>query len=230
MPASPFLPIEPSAITEDDVDVLIAKFCATDGQARSQDDFDVWWATAQSRGWTRAECVAGMLRIMGTFTGFRIMPAHMTEAIATMSTAVGKAWNPPPPPREYRDDPIAEIRWRRAAAASYRERALLTMAAGGALESVPMIEPRLAGRPELPPAEPDSPAARAAKAAAAELEQRMAMPSGAETTTTAVRSRRAQLDPRRLEDIRAELAARPPIPLPEDEVADGPPDEAAATS
>lgn len=210
-----FMPIDPRPATEDDLRLLMRRLAALDGHRRSVDDVETWLIVMQTKRWTCAEVVAGMLRILADFTGFIVTPGHLTTAIDACRAEVRHGWNPPAPPRELADDPEREIRWRRNALADYRARAMVAVASGDDLRNVPMIAPRFTGRPELPAASPGGQAERDARAAvdafvARSHEAMREMPMVALPRAT----RPSVVDPVRARDARAELAATRPGPLP----------------
>lgn len=215
-----FLPIEHSALTDDDIATLIDYIGAIDGHDHDSDiDFDLWEMAAQSNGWQRAEVVAGVLHLMRDFTGFLIKPPNMQQAVAEVRAAVRARWNPPDPPYELADNPRAEIEWRRAALRDFRTRAIAALAQGRPLEAVPMLSEGFAYS-EAPKALPGSAAAVAAQEAMTAFIERSRValsergPGGA---AAAARHRRpSAVDPVRAQEVREDLASRSPVPMPGD--------------
>jgi hypothetical protein len=207
-----------TALTDDDVGKLLDFIGGIDGHDHgSAADALLWSMAAKAGRWTRAETVAGVMALMREFRGFMVKPGDMERVVDDARTAVRAGWNPPPPPRELGDDPKAEIEWRRAALADYRERAIFALAQGEPLASVPMLAPHFVGRPELPAAPPGGAAELEARAELQRAERRMGVPA-----LPAARSVRWSptvprvLDPMRLDEIRREVAERAPVPLPGD--------------
>lgn len=133
------LPLERSPITLTDLKVMFKLFSGADGHKREEDDIDVWVTASRAARWTRAEVAAASLTLLANWTGYRIMPGHVTEQITKDRGRIRHAWYCPDPPRELRDDPAAEIAWRRRAYGDFADRALLALATGQPLEDVPML-------------------------------------------------------------------------------------------
>lgn len=133
------LPLEPTPVTLDDLEAVFRLISGIDGHPRGEMDIDAWLLVAQAARWTRAEVAAASLTLATTWTGFRIMPGHVTAQINADRERIRQAWYCPDPPRELRDDPAAEIAWRRRAARDFTDRALLALATGHQLAEVPML-------------------------------------------------------------------------------------------
>lgn len=161
------IPIEQAPLSDDDIETILHHVGSIDGQPRTADDFETWRLAANVGRWTRAEATAGLAGLLLGFSGFRINPAHLTEQIKAVRDKVRHLWNPPDPPRELRDNPAAEIAWRRAALRSFTDRAMLAVASGEPAESVPMLPPRQAVRVLEAPPMPDAAAAQFRAAVAA---------------------------------------------------------------
>lgn len=138
-----FLPLEyETAVTEDDLGKLLDLIGGIDGQDHgSAADALLWSMAAKAGRWTRAETVAGVLALMREHTGFLIKPGDMQRAVDDARAAVGAGWNPPPPPRELADYPEREREWTQERLVDYRERAIMALAKGEPLASVPMLGP-----------------------------------------------------------------------------------------
>lgn len=197
-----YIPVEPGPVTIDDLDYVLTRVLArTDGHPRDADDVQTWILAARGGSWTRAEVAAATMTIARTFTGFRVMPGHMTEQIAADRARVRQLWYCPDPPRHLGNDPAAEIEWRRRAQRDFAERALVALATGAPLEQVPLVpaaEPEPRGA--LAPAE----AARRIEDAAAAIGHNHAVPAGDEPLP----QRRVTLDPEIRRAVREDLEQR----------------------
>lgn len=196
-------------LTLDDLEALWELFSSLDGHTREAGDIKTWMTIAGAARWTRAQVAAAALTVATEWTGYRIMPGHLTLQIKADREQVRKAWarECPDPPRSLRDDPRGEIAWRRRAAESFAERALLALATGGLVEDVPLVldqesEPVAA----LPPGE----MARRIEQAATETGRLKAVPDDAVVDGSVPRpvGRRVQLDPETRRQVRADLDAR----------------------
>lgn len=214
IPQLQFLPIADVPLNDSDVEKLLKVLASLDGHERAPEEFTGWMIAATAGKWTAAETLAAMFRLTAEFTGFRIMPGHVTDTIKALRAEVRHGWNPPPPPRSLADDPAREIKWRRTALASYRQRAILTLAQGGDLAAVPVIEPGSAwdelphpgDRPELPAAVTP----REVSAGVDALVDRLSIAARAPRPPGRVRRRR-ELDPAVRAEVRAEVAERAPV-------------------
>jgi hypothetical protein len=133
------MPADPNPLTPADLRNLVKLVAGIDGHARSTDDVDVWALAATAGHWTRVQVAAAMLAIAPSFRGFRVQPGHIQEQIDAHRELIRSRWDPPAPPRHLAQDPDAEIAWRRAALADYRQRALTALAAGQPLDEVPAV-------------------------------------------------------------------------------------------
>lgn len=220
-----FLPLDhAAALSEDDVAKLLDYIGGIDGQDHgSEADLSLWLMAAQAGRWTRAETIAGVLTLMREFHGFLIKTADMQAAVEAARTAVKNGWDPPPPPRELADDPLAEIEWRRAALADYRERAILALAQGEPLESVPVIAAEHRERVELtavPNAEYVAAVERWRKAVEARSARTLRLTKREwrdyrNERPPARTPRKSELHPDEARKALTELAERAPVPLPE---------------
>lgn len=192
------LPLEPSPVTLDDLDVMFKLFSGIDGHPRAEVDFEAWEMVAYTARWTRAEVAAAAMTIAASWTGFRIMPGHVTAQIVADRERIRLAWYCPDPPRELRDDPAAEIAWRRRAHADFADRALLALATGQQLADVPLVREV---EPYQVSALPAAEQMRRVEQAAARVATRKAIPA-------APRDGRAPLDDDTRRAVRADLDAR----------------------
>lgn len=226
------IPVDHRMMTAADLRVMLDQFTALDGHPRlTPAELRTWSMAAEAGQWTRAQVVAATMHLTLNFSGFRVMPAHFTEAIAEVRAQVRGLWDPPPPPRELADEPRREITWRRRACQDFMDRAMLALAMGEPLEQVPMISSRFAGQPELPPAAPGGAAETRAREAMTAFLERTRWPCPAGTaedpgTTEEGGGRRARpprrpsvVDPVRADRARKELAATRPGALPEETAA-----------
>jgi hypothetical protein len=205
------IPVEPGPVTLDDLEVVLTRVLSrTDGHARDDGDAETWFLAARSGRWTRAEVAAATMTISRTFTGFRVMPGHMTEQIAADRATISKRWYCPDPPRTLRDDPAAEIAWRRRTLADFAERALLALATGEPLEDVPLV---LIPEPEPRAALPAAEMARRVEQATAEVGERHAI--GRSVRDEDLPARRVTLDPEVRRQVREDLEHRRSAPMPE---------------
>lgn len=201
------LPVEGTPLTAADVRVMFKLF-AVDGHKRSADDVNTWMAAAAAGRWTRAQVAAAVLTVARTFTGFRIMPGHVDEQIAEDRARIRQAWYCPDPPKRLRENPRAEIAWRRRAQAAFLDRALLALATGQPLEDVPLV---LEVEPEPVSALPAAEQTQRIREITGEIGHRKAIPSdNAPGPAPVIPCGRKPLDPEVRRQVRADLAARQP--------------------
>ncbi|MBN9791263.1 hypothetical protein DMP17_22030 [Pseudonocardia sp. TMWB2A] len=198
------IPIEHNPVTAADFRAVFRMLAAIDGHDRSPVDAETWMAAAATGRWSRAQVAAATLALAASFTGFRVQPGHLAEQITANRMRIRALWECPPPPRELRDDPAAELRWRRRAARDFTDRALLALAGGGDPAEVPLLA--------APATEPERLLLADAPAAVrAQIESGMAaVGSLPEPRPTPRRAPRAAMDPARRAEARAELDARRP--------------------
>lgn len=146
------IPPNDSPVTLTDLKALTAMAAGIDGHDRGPATLEVWLAAAKAGGWTRAQVAAATLALASTFTGFRIMPGHVTAQIAADREHIRQRWYCPDPPRHLADDPDAEIAWRGRVIADYADRALLALATGQPLDDVPLVVDPEPSMPEDPAA------------------------------------------------------------------------------
>lgn len=200
------------SLTLDDLEALWELFSSIDGHAREASDVRAWMTIATAARWTRAQVAAAALTVASEWTGFRIMPGHLTVQIKADREQIKKAWarECPDPPRALGSNPRAEIAWRRRAAENFAERALLALATGHLVEDVPLV---LEVEPELVCALPPGELARRIEQAVAQTSELKAIPDDADpddrSRPRAV-GRRVQLDPEKRRQVRADLEARRP--------------------
>ena len=207
------IPVEPNPVTLDDLEAIFRVLTRTDGQPRDDGDIENWLLASRAGRWTRAEVAAATMTIAATFTGFRVMPGHMTDQIAAIRGRVRHLWRCPDPPRALREDPAAEIAWRRRAYADFVDRAFLALATGQPIDDVPLV---LDTEPEPMCALPAAEQTRRVQEMSSRLTQgkavpsSKAVPSGDDGWIPALRRVRARLDADTRIAVRAELdAARP---------------------
>lgn len=68
-------------LSRNDVIDLLSLVAATDGHARSQLDVDLWAGAAARGRWSVGQAAAAVQAVCDEFTGFRIMPGHISERI-----------------------------------------------------------------------------------------------------------------------------------------------------
>lgn len=193
-----------NAMTEDEIIDLLTLAAAYDRRTVGDADVEAWNAVASTSGWTFPVARKALVEHFKTSTK-PIMPADINTIIAAQRKAISARFTENvSPPKHLRDDPAAEIAWRREFAEDYKRRALAAWAEDRELST-------LQQRAEL--GELERPGL---SAALANVVARVQMPAERRTVVYA-RARRLK-DPAALEQARRELAARPPGPLPASEV------------
>lgn len=209
------IPVDHQPPTIEDFRGLFRVLSTLDGHERKTGDAEAWMLAARAGRWTRAQVAAATLGLATSFTGFRVQPGHLAEQIAANRARIRGRWECPDPPRELADDPVAELVWRRRAAASFADRALLAMAAGGPVDEVPLLlAPEPSGSRLL--------LTEAAPAVRAEIER--VLPTVGqlpESRPAPRRAPRAAMDPARRAEALAELNTRRPA-VPPNDIPDSP--------
>ena len=193
-----------NVMTEDEVIDLLTLAAAYDRRTVGDADVEAWSAVALTSNWAFTVARKALVEYFKV-NNKPIMPADINAIIGAQRKAIGARFTENvAPPKELRDDPAAEIAWRREFAEDYKRRALAAWAEDREL-------PALAQRAELGELERPQ-----LSAAVADLVNRFRMPAERPPVVYA-RARRLN-DPAALERARRELDARRPAAAPTEEV------------
>src|SRR5437763_5817368 len=134
-------------MTEQEVRALLALAMSYDNRKFPGDaNIAAWMEQANRNGWTFVTAREAIHQFHSTSPDKFLSPSHITAIIEDVRARIRKhlAEDMCPPPRELRDDPRAEIEWRRNRAAEYTQQVLDAWARG---EELPELEqPALEGR------------------------------------------------------------------------------------
>jgi hypothetical protein len=193
-----------NVMTDDEVIDLLTLAAGYDRRTVGDADVEAWSAIALLNGWTFAVARRALVEHFNS-SNKPIMPADINTIISAQRKAISARFTENvSPPKELRDNPAAEIAWRRQFAEDYKRRALEAWAED-------REPPALAQRSELGELERPQ-----LSAAISDLVGRFQIPSQPRPVVYA-RARRLK-DPAALEQARRELAARRSAALPAPEV------------
>jgi hypothetical protein len=68
-------------LTKNEIIDLLKPIVACDGHERGAPDVAVWMLAARNEGWRMDEAEAAVIAVVSRFTGYRIMPGHVSEQI-----------------------------------------------------------------------------------------------------------------------------------------------------